>query len=182
MKEISADKNYIKTHSRRYLRTLDFVNSLNIKSNKILDLGPLNPLSNLLRENGYNITNTKEFQDLDNDYEIVKQSGFDVVTAFEIIEHLVSPYPLLKSIAANKLIISVPLKLWFANAYWSEKDPFDRHYHEFEPKQLHMLLNKAGWKVVKEEKWTSHSFQLGIRPILRMFVPRHYIVYCERIK
>ncbi len=182
MKKIIADKSYIKTHNKRYHRTLDFINGLNIKSLKILDLGPVNPLSTLLRENGYNISNTKEFQDLDNDYEIVKEAGFEVVTAFEIIEHLVSPYPLLQAIAADKLILSVPLKLWFAKAYWSEKDPFDRHYHEFEPRQLQMLLNKAGWKVIKEEKWTSHSFQLGFRPILRMFVPRHYIVYCEREK
>lgn len=180
MKKIIPDKSYIKTHNKRYHRTLDFVNSLNIKSLKILDLGPINPLSQLLRDNGYSITNTEEFQDLDNDYGIVQQPEYEVVTAFEILEHLVSPFPMLKSIATNRLVVSVPLSLWFAKAYWSEKDPFDRHYHEFEPRQLHMLLNKAGWKVVKEEKWTSHSFQLGIRPILRMFVPRHYIVYCER--
>lgn len=180
MKKIIADQSYIKTHTKRYYRTLAFTNSLDIKPLRILDLGPPNPLSGLLRENGYNITNTEEWQDLDNNFEIVKNPDFEVVTAFEILEHLVSPFPMLKSIAANKLVVSVPLKLWFASAYWSEKDPFDRHYHEFEPRQLHMLLNKAGWKVIKEEKWTSHSFQLGIRPILRMFVPRHYIVYCER--
>jgi hypothetical protein len=153
---------------------------LDLKSLNALNLGPHNPLSAYLEKHGYAITDTKAGQDLDFDFEIVKNKQFGVVFGFEIIEHLVSPFPLLNSIAANKLVLSVPLSLWFAKAYWNENDPFDRHYHEFEPRQLKMLLKKANWNIVKDQKYISASFQIGIRPFLRMFTPRYYFVYCVR--
>jgi len=154
---------------------------LDLKSSKILNLGPNNPLSELLEKEGYSISNTKKNQDLDLEYDVVKNTEFEAVVGFEILEHMVSPFPLLNSIAAKKLVLSVPLSLWFSSAYWNENDPYDRHYHEFEPRQLKMLLNKAGWKVVKEEKHANPAKKIGIRPILRLFTPRHYFVYCERI-
>lgn len=43
-----------------------------------------------------------------------------------------------------------------------------------------MLLNKANWKIIKEEKHVSAKFKIGVRPLLRFFSPRHYFVYCER--
>ena len=180
MKEIKSDSEYSKTHLKRFQETLEFMAELDLKSLKILNLGPNNPLSNLLEKNGYDITNTDKNQDLDFDFKIVQDQQFDVVIGFEILEHLVSPFPLLNSISADKLVLSVPLSLWFAKAYWSENDPYDRHYHEFEPRQLQMLLNKANWNVVKEQKHVSATFKIGLRPLLRMFTPRYYFVYCER--
>ena len=95
---------------------------------------------------------------------------------------MLAPFNILNQIKASKLIASVPLKLWFANAYWNEKDDWDKHYHEFEEKQFNFLLQKTGWKIIDSEKWTPKStFKFGIRPILRMFTKRYYIVYCERI-
>ncbi|MEZ4906068.1 MAG: hypothetical protein R2771_00065 [Saprospiraceae bacterium] len=41
---------------------------LDLKSSKILNLGLKNPLSDFLEENGYDITNTNEGQDLDFDF------------------------------------------------------------------------------------------------------------------
>lgn len=149
-------------------------------TDKILDLGPVNPFSDLLIEKGYHVENTPENVDLDLDYSLVTRDDFDVVTAFEIFEHLVSPFPLLRAIKAQRLVVSVPLRLWFADAYWNEDDPRDRHYHEFEPRQLDMLLDKAGWKIIKREKWIVPSKKIGIRPFLRNFTPRYYFVYCER--
>tara|TARA_B110001452_G_scaffold132966_1_gene110544 strand:+ start:1307 stop:1858 length:552 start_codon:yes stop_codon:yes gene_type:complete len=180
MKEIKTDTIYSVRHMKRFQNTLKFMNDLDIKSSKILNLGPRNPLSDILKKNDYDIIDTGVNQDLDFDYEIVKDKQFDVVIGFEILEHMVSPFPLLTSISANKLVLSVPLSLWFASAYWNENDPFDRHYHEFEPKQLKMLLNKANWKIVKEEKHVSAQFKIGVRPLLRFLSPRHYFVYCER--
>lgn len=181
MKEIKTESTYNNIHQKRFKKTIDFMADLNLKSANILNLGPNNPLSELMIKEGYKVTNTKPNQDLDLDFEIVKDKQFDAVVGFEIIEHLVSPFPLLNSIAANKLVISIPLSLWFAKAYWNENDPYDRHYHEFEPKQLEMLLNKANWKIIKDKKHISSSFAIGIRPFLRMITPRHYFVYCERI-
>jgi len=103
------------------------------------------------------------------------------VTAFEIFEHLLAPYNILKELKCNKLIASIPLKLWFARAYWNESDDWDKHYHEFEPKQFQFLLEKTGWKIKDSEFWTSpDQNKIGVRPLLRYFYPRYYIVYCER--
>ncbi len=182
MKKTDFTNKYSSTHHGRFQKTLDFMEGLITTSDRILDIGPINPLAKAMMENGYEVQNTPENIDLDFNYDIVKEDNYDVVTAFEIFEHLVSPFPLLHSIKANKLIASVPLKLWFANAYWNENDPYDRHYHEFEPKQFDMLLNKAGWEIKKSEKWIgARSNKLGFRTILRRFTPRYYIVYCERI-
>lgn len=180
MKKIDQNSSYHNRHHKRFKRTLDFIQELDLGDARILDLGPPNPLSAMLSDAGYKVDNTNVGQDLDLDFNIVTNPGYDVVTAFEIIEHMVSPFPLLRAIAANKLVISVPLSLWFAKAYWSETDPYDRHYHEFEPRQLKMLLEKAGWKVMRERKFTSYDIKPGIRPLLRMVTPRHYFVYCER--
>ena len=41
----------------------------------------------------------------------------DIVTGFEILEHLVSPYPLLKNLDVKRIFLTVPVNLWFAKAY-----------------------------------------------------------------
>lgn len=174
------DKEYKHTHERRFNRTIDFMKKSIVSNCNILDLGPENPFSIMMKEKGYVVTNTSLDIDLDLDWEVAKDDKFDVVTAFEIFEHLVAPFNVLKDIKAKKLLASVPLKLWFSNAYWNEKDSYDRHYHEFEPRQFDMLLEKSGWEIKDSEQWTSPANKLGIRPLLRKFVPRHYIVYCER--
>ena len=104
-----------------------------------------------------------------------------MVTAFEIFEHSVSPFNVLNDIRATKLVASVPLKLWFASAYRSKTDKWDRHYHEFEDWQFDWLLEKSGWRIVKSEKFTNPVKKIGIRPILRRITPRYYLVYAERI-
>jgi hypothetical protein len=179
MSGIVFNGEYTKRHHERINKTLKFVDDLILPTDKILDLGPVNSISRLLIDQGFNVTNTQEGVDLDLSYDIVKED-FDVVSAFEIFEHMVSPFPLLKAISAKRLVASVPLKLWFANAYWNNNDSFDKHYHEFEPKQFDLLLNKSGWQIVKSERWVSKTSQIGFRPLLRRFVPRYYIVYCER--
>jgi len=171
---------YKKNCETRYGKTLTFLEGLITKQDYILDLGPTNPFSGILKSEGFKLENTPTGLDLDLDYSIVSQEKYNIVTAFEILEHLVSPFPLLQSIAAPKLIASVPLNLWFAKAYWNEKDPYDRHYHEFESRQFDMLLDKAGWKIIKSEKWKSKSSKIGLRPFLRGITDRYYIVYCER--
>ena len=156
------------------------MNSLVPAPQKILDLGIVNPFTQLLVQNGYSVDNTNFNQDLDQDYHQVQNEEYDIVTAFEIFEHMLAPYNVLKAIKANKLVVSVPLSLWFAKAYWNENDEWDRHYHEFEPRQLDMLLEKTGWKIVTSKKWAAKGPIRGIRSIFRLFTPRYYMVYCER--
>ena len=165
--------------NKRYAITARFLKEVLPKEAKILDLGVENPFSEILKKEGFQVTNTKG-EDLDIQTEAVKTSEYDVVTAFEIFEHLVSPFNVIQDIKAKKLVASVPLKLWFASAYRSKTDERDRHYHEFEDWQFDWLLEKAGWKIKKREKFTNPVKKVGIRPILRRFTPRYYLVYAER--
>ncbi|MDA0178502.1 hypothetical protein C7H62_1633 [Mesoflavibacter sp. HG96] len=165
---------------KRYKLTFQFLEKHISKSETILDLGVENPFTKILKGNGFSVENTKG-EDLDIDTSTIENSDATVVTAFEIFEHLLSPFTVLKRIKANKLVISVPLRLWFSSAYRSKTDMWDRHYHEFEDWQLDWLLEKTGWKIIDRQKWTNPTKKLGIRPILRWFTPRYYIVYAERI-
>jgi hypothetical protein len=151
------------------------------KDQIILDLGVPNPLSKIMIKRGYTVTNT-DGEDLDNNFTNAVHFKGNVVTAFEIFEHLLAPLNLLSELKADKLVTSIPLRLWFSPAYRSKTDPWDRHYHEFEDWQFDWLLEKAGWEIKDQLKWTHPVKKLGIRPILRLFTPRYYIVYAERKK
>ena len=166
---------------KRYKHTLGFLKQFVKPEDQILDLGVSNPFSEIMKEEGFQVTNTQG-EDLDLDTAAVKTDAYDVVTAFEIFEHLVSPFNVLQDIKAKKLVASVPLKLWFASAYRSTTDERDRHYHEFEDWQFDGLLKKAGWRIKKREKFTNPVRKVGIRPILRRFTPRYYLVYAERLR
>jgi len=164
---------------KRYSNTLSFLQKNISKSQTILDLGVENPFTAIMRENGYSVKNTCG-EDLDLDFTSVLDSDTKVVTAFEIFEHLVAPFNVLTKIKADTLVASIPLKLWFSSAYQSKTDPWDRHYHEFEDWQFDWLLEKAGWEIKDRAKWTHPVNKIGLRPLLRKFTPRYYIVYAER--
>ncbi len=172
---------YEKTYpNKRFKHTAEFLEKHISKNATILDLGVENPFSSIMKNLGYQVENTSG-EDLDLDSRAIENSEADVVTAFEIFEHLLSPYTVLQSIKANKMVASIPLRLWFSPAYRSKTDMWDRHFHEFEDWQFDWLLEKAGWKIIAREKWTNPTKKIGIRPILRWFTPRYYIVYAERI-
>ena len=164
---------------KRYRLTLAFLKKHISKEEAILDLGVDNPFSKIMRDEGFDVENTKG-EDLDNDFSLELYSKVNVVTAFEIFEHLVAPYNVLTHIKAKKLVASIPMRLWFASAYRSKTDPWDRHYHEFEDWQFNWLLEKAGWEIKDSLKWTNPTKKIGIRPLLRWFTNRYYIVYAER--
>lgn len=169
-----------KLELRRFQKTIDFLKKVEPDCKHILDLGVKNRLSEKLTSLGYNVQNTMG-EDLDLEPEsIAKYNNAEVITAFEILEHLISPFVLLQNLPANRLVATVPLRLWFSKPYRNLNDKFDWHYHEFEPWQFDMLLEKAGWRIVYSEKWTAPTYQIGIRPILRWFYPRFYAVHAIR--
>ncbi|MBE7691373.1 class I SAM-dependent methyltransferase [Tenacibaculum finnmarkense] len=170
---------YKKLPKKRYHHTLEFLKKNVPAPAVILDLGVRNPFSEIMEENGYTVYNT-EGDDLDLLPEIVKNYKVDVVTAFEIFEHLIAPFNVLRAIETTKIVTTVPLKLWFVDAYRNKTDMWDRHYHEFEDWQYDWLLEKSGWKILDTNKWTSPINQIGIRPLLRKFTPRYYAVYAEK--
>lgn len=164
---------------KRYDKTLAFIKKHIPTSAQVLDLGVSNPFSALLIKEGYSVKNTLG-EDLDEDRSALHNNDYTVVTALEIAEHLLNPYTLFKEIQADKIVVSVPLKLWFSPAYQSKTDMRDRHYHEFEAWQLDWLLEKTGWKIIDSQKWTNPVNKIGFRPLLRKFTPRYYIVYAEK--
>ncbi len=165
--------------NRRFVRTLAFMRETLPPPARILDLGAPNPFSHIMQEQRYDVQNTQD--DLDETPEVVQGRDVEAVTAFEILEHLVGPLNVLRAIDAPRLFATVPLRLWFATAYRHPSDPWDRHFHEFEDWQFDWLLEKAGWRIVRSEKWTSTSRALGFRPLLRRITPRYYAVEAVRV-
>ena len=165
--------------NKRFKITLAFLQKNISPSEKILDLGVENPFSKIMTENGYHVINTKG-EDLDENQSSLNNEDYSVVTAFEIFEHLLNPFTVLQNIQSDKILISIPLRLWFAPAYRSKTDKWDRHYHEFEDWQLDWLLEKTGWKIMDRVKFTHPVKKIGFRPLLRYFIPRYYLVYAVR--
>jgi hypothetical protein len=169
------------TANLRYAKTLEFLERFASREERILDLGTPNPFSQQMLEKGYQVSNTQG-EDFDEEYLQVARYPFDCMTSFEVFEHLMAPYNLLKAMEPQgdkpiKLIASVPLKVWFAKAYWNPREAWDRHYHEFEPRQFDWLLEKTGWQIKHSETWTSPSrLAVGIRPLLRFLWPSYYFV------
>ncbi|WP_300026063.1 methyltransferase [uncultured Maribacter sp.] len=165
--------------NKRYKHTLQFLRKHINTNESILDLGVENPFTKIMRQDGYQVTNTNG-EDLDFDFSAVTTTDAEVITAFEIFEHLLAPLHLLSNTKSKKLVASIPLKLWFSPAYRSKTDKWDRHYHEFEDWQFNWLLEKAGWEIQDSMKWTNPVKKIGFRPLLRLFTPRYYIVYATR--
>lgn len=164
---------------KRYRLTLEFLQKHVPAGESILDLGVENPLSEIMKSKGYLVQNTGG-EDLDLELESIRNSKSGVVTAFEILEHLVAPFNVLSAIPSDRLLASIPLRLWFATAYRSERDPRDRHFHEFEAWQFDWLLEKSGWQIRDSIKWAHPVGKVGLRPLLRKFTPRYYLVYAVR--
>lgn len=166
-------------HAHRFARTLDWMRGSLPPPARVLDVGGDNPFAREMRAAGYAVTSTEG--DLDDHPEAAAVEA-EAVTAFEILEHLVNPLGVLRAAQAPRLFATVPMRLWFAPAYCNPSDPWDRHYHEFEPWQFDWLVEKAGWTIVRREQWTPRrdGLPLGVRPLLRTVTPRWYAVEAER--
>ena len=173
---------YEKTYpNKRFKLTLEFLKKHITTSETILDLGVPNPFSKIMQANGYTVINTRG-EDVDKDQSTLQKETYSVFTAFEIFEHLLNPYTVLENVTCDKILISIPMRLWFSAAYRSKTDPWDRHYHEFEDWQLDWLLEKTGFKIIDRIQFTHPVKKIGFRPLLRFFTPRYYLVYAERVK
>jgi len=163
---------------QRYVKTFEFLEETLSPPASILDIGNRNELSERLAQKGFDIVNTDGDLDLDPQSEL--SEGKDVVTAFEILEHMVAPFNLLRGLKAPRLFASVPMRLWFKSAYRNQSEHWDSHFHEFEDWQFDWLLDKSGWEVVRRARWTSPTGEIGIRPLLRRYTDRYYIVEAKR--
>ena len=103
------------TNKRRFNKTLKMLKSVVPNGSSIFDLGVRNEFSKIMTTNGYKVFNNTG-EDLDLNFNFKIPNDVDIVTGFEILEHLVSPYPLLKNLKCKKLCVTVPLRLWFSSA------------------------------------------------------------------
>ncbi len=81
--------------NKRFKHTIQFLEKHVSKNEAILDLGVVNPFSEIMTRNGYKVENTTG-EDLDFDTSNIENSKAKVVTAFEIFEHLLSPFTVLQ--------------------------------------------------------------------------------------
>ena len=116
---------YEKTYpSKRFTITLNFLKKHIATSETIFDLGVPNPFSKIMEESGYLVKNTTG-EDLDNNQAALQNETYSVFTAFEIFEHLLNPFTILENVNCDKLVISIPLRLWFSSAYQSKTDKWE---------------------------------------------------------
>jgi hypothetical protein len=101
---------YEKRFQIKFKHTLEFLNKHISPTQTILDLGVENPFQESWKE-GFSVTNTSG-EDLDKNQLVFSSEKQDVVTAFEIFEHL--KIYILTEIKSDKLFISIPLRLWFS--------------------------------------------------------------------
>ena len=101
---------------KRYDHTLKMLKEVCPSPSVIYDLGVANPFSEIMKQNDYKVYNTS-VEDLDENPNIILPKDVNMVTGFEILEHLVSPYPLLKNLKVNRIFLTIPVNLWFAKAY-----------------------------------------------------------------
>jgi hypothetical protein len=163
---------------KRHNHTLKLVRRFAPKDASILDIGFANPFSDIMRSEGWKVQNT-DF-DLDRKFDRLAGIKTDVVTAFEILEHLIQPACVLSAPDCKLLIASVPIAVWFSRAHWPENE-WDQHYHEFEPRQFDKLIRFSGFEIIHRETWR-HGFQTpGARPFFRLFWPSYYAIVARKI-
>jgi SAM-dependent methyltransferase len=150
-------------------------------SGRVLDVGERNPLTKRL-ENHFNLKIDSTMGDLDRmficDKSSVKTGNpvYDIVIFSHVIEHLFNPLFCLQNIKKvmhneSILIISTPIKPEFITTGTG-------HFHEMDEYRFKKLVQRAGFKIIRWEKF--HIYNnftwkrfTGIRPFIRMFYKCH---------
>ncbi len=168
---------YVASSSHRFALTLAFIGPT--LRGTALDVGPRTPFTDLLeRHYGLSIDTTEG--DLD---EIELHGSYDVVFHFEVLEHLMNPLFHLRQVRRvlkedGVMFLSTPLAK--PHFLWS---PY--HFHEMHPRELTLLLERAGFRVVRSARHRFHPlprYLTGIRPLLRLVLERFVILEVRKAK
>jgi len=155
----------------RWKKTQAFIKKYDANSG--LDIGDRTPFTEEL-ETFFNCSFDNTVVDLD---EGKLKGKYDIVTAFEIIEHLYNPLHLLNEISnvlkkGGKLYLSTPKGK--PQYLWSE-----HHFHEMSDKSLRALIERAGFSIIRTEEIRIQPllfYFTGIRPILRFIFEKHLLM------
>lgn len=159
------------TTQRRWKKTLNFLESAS-PAKSGLEIGERTPLTAKMEDLfGCSFENTN----IDLDIGSI-ENRYDVVTAFEVIEHLFNPLHCMleirKALNPNgRLYLSTPMSK--PNFLWSPE-----HFHEMSEKSLIELFKRAEFKVVRKLAIRIHGFGFyfsGVRPMLRGFFDKRWV-------
>lgn len=168
----SIDRHYLdeEAHRLRWMRTMAFVGASAGQQRPPLlglDLGDRTPLSQMLEEH-FGCTFRQSAVDLDVE---PLRGSYDVVTAFEVLEHLFNPLHALLSVRSvmagpqARLFVSMPLD----RPSWLRSPD---HFHEMSRSEALALFDRAGFEPLRSARFRIRrpAFYLsGLRPFLRLF-------------
>ena len=160
---------------RRAKKTLDFLLSCGLSDEVVLDIGVANELGAYIQKHT-NIGLVNTYGDLD--YEIGAVRTFSTVFCFEVIEHLMNPRLFLDNLYNTTtkdvdIFLSFPARPKFL---WNNES----HFHEYDKLRFNMLLEVTRFKIVKKKDVYIPEFKIGIRPTIRLFIPKTTIYLIKK--
>ena len=109
--------------------------------------------------------------------------AYDVVTCFEVIQHVMNPALLLAEIHGllrpNGILYLATPKPGPLSWYHGQEN-----FVEYKPRQLRLMLEYCGFRVLKYEvrnPWPFRFIFYGFRPPLRYIFNRYQLYECEKI-
>lgn len=163
-------------------KTVGFMDSGGGLSGRVLDVGPRSPITSVLEDHyRISVVNTGK---VDLNWGMCLGDSvlpFDYALCFHVIEHLVNPLVCLVNIQeslkkSGTLYLATPrCRLSDHLGPWP-----DRHFQEFNWRQLKILLDLAGFEVVRVEQIRVVYPYVGIRPLCRMFSRVNFLIEAMR--
>ena len=126
-----------------------------------------------------------EFTHCNLDHELrTKKDAYDVITAFEVINHLTNHQDFLRRVHAKlkpggRLYLSTPRP----RPFWPWYPHGEGNYVEIPIKSLRKILKYTGFEIVREEvknPWPFRFVLYGIRPPFRWLLNRFTLVECVK--
>ena len=154
----------------RWKKTIRFLKPFEADAG--LDIGDRTPLTSDL-EAKFSCKFDSTRGDLD---ELVLEGVYQIITSFEVIEHLFNPLHFLlqcKRVLSKSGILYLSMPTYKPAFLWS-KD----HFHEMTQKSFMSLLERSGFEIKRKEVFRVHPFHFyftGLRPLLRGIFDRRII-------